>query len=638
MMLGRFRHRPFTVLLLSEIASSLPGFFLGDNFMFVVSLKIADSSLLATLYLLLKKYDYSANAQKSKNIILLFLLALIGSLIISFFQTYIVSQFYQIQFLPVYLSDAAANWTGYALLTPIFLIVTRDRWRWSSGKSTLRGIQVIALYAAVVGLVLGQNRFPALFLLPLAMMAVAHTTRLALVAFCLLATSLISIYATITGHGPIIKYPGTPMDHLFMTQVVLGLITASCLPIAAMMAEHSQLKESLLAARLEAEAASRAKSDFLAVVSHEVRTPLNGVLGMAQIMGAGPLEPAQAERLQIVRRSGEMLLSILNDVLDLAKIEAGKIELESIEFDLGKTLAATAECFGPLANVKGLRFDLDAAAAEGLYLGDPTRVRQIVSNLISNALKFTEAGSVSLSAVYSDGVLHLSVADTGIGIPAEKLDQLFSKFFQADQTTTRRFGGTGLGLAICRDLAGLMGGDIAVRSQPGVGSTFTANLPLLRIGDAAATTQDDTLPENGLGETLKVLAAEDNATNQVVLRAVLESFGMAVTIVENGAEAIEAWAREDWSLILMDVQMPVMDGPQAARTIRIREAAEGRARTPIIALTADTMAHQIKLHLDSGMDLHVAKPIEATDLFRKILKALQMAEIAAPEAHLAEAS
>jgi len=631
MMLGRFRHRPLTFLVLAEVASSVPGLLIGDAAAFVLLLKVADTALLFGLYTILKHCNYADEAHISKNITLLFFLSFIGSASISISQTYIVSLFYKIQFLPVYLSDAAANWTGYALLTPVFLIMTRDRWRPGDAMAGLRDIAVIVVYAAIVWLVLGQNRFPALFLLPLALIAVAHTTRLAVVAVCLLATSLIAIYATISGNGPLVKYPGTPMDHLFMTQVVLGVITASCLPIAAMMAEHSQLKQSMLAARLEAEAASRAKSDFLAVVSHEVRTPLNGILGMAQIMSAGPLEPAQAERLQVVQRSGEMLLSILNDVLDLTKIEAGKVELESIAFELGPTLAGTAACFAPLATAKGLRFDIDMAAAEGLYRGDPTRVRQIVSNLISNALKFTEAGSISLSATYGDGVLRLTVADTGIGIPGDKLDRLFSRFFQADQSTTRRFGGTGLGLAICRDLTSLMGGDIQVRSEVGVGSTFTARLPLPRLGDAPAATHAEVLSGDGRGAALRVLAAEDNATNQMVLRAMLESFGIEVTIVQNGAEAIAAWERAAFDLILMDVQMPVMDGPEAARAIRARETAEGRMRTPIIALTADTMSHQIELHLASGMDLHVAKPIDSTDLLNKILAATQLADIAKSE-------
>jgi signal transduction histidine kinase/CheY-like chemotaxis protein len=637
MMLGPFRHRPLTVLVLSEIASTLPGALIGDNIIFIVSLKFADAALLFTLYKILKRYDYYNNSHQPRCIIALFSTALIGSLFASFIETYIVSLYFKIQFLPVYLSDAAANWVGYALLTPIFLIMTRERWRPFSGVGGLRDLGIIIIYTAVVGLVLSQARFPALFLLPLALMAVAYTTRLALVAFCLLATSLIAIYATISGHGPIVVYPGTPMDHLFMTQVVLGVITATCLPIAAMMAEHGRLKQSLLAARLEAEAASQAKSNFLATLSHEIRTPLNGVLGMAQIMATDPLDPVQAERLRVVRRSGEVLLSILNDVLDLAKIEAGKIQLESIEFDMGQTLTATAECFAPLAASKGLRFEVDIAGAEGLYRGDPTRVRQIVSNLISNALKFTETGSIRLSATRGEDLLRLSVSDTGIGIPAEKLEQLFSKFVQADQTTTRRFGGTGLGLAICRDLARLMGGDVEVRSEMEVGSTFIASLPLPRIGEAAATLGDETLAGDELDEAIKVLAAEDNATNQLVLRTLLEYAGMDVTIVDNGVEAIEAWERENWTIILMDVQMPVMDGPTAARAIRTREAAEGRARTPIIALTADTMSHQVKLHLDAGMDLHVAKPIEAGDLFRKILKAIQIEGKAEPSKNLADA-
>jgi len=635
MMLGRFRHRPLLIMLLTEIASGLPGVFMGDNVIFIILLKIPDAVFLFCLGIILNKFDYQHNINRTKSIITLFLSTLIFSLSVSLFQSYIVGRFYKVDFLPVYLSDAAANWVGYVLLTPIFLILTRDRWRPAGSKSDqrknrLRYLGALTLYAAVVWLVFGQTRIPTLFLLPLALLAVAYTTTLALVALCLLATSLVAMYATISGYGPVVIYPGTAMDHLFVTQVILGMLTASCLPIAAMMAEHSQLKQSLLAARLDAEAASQAKSNFLAVVSHEVRTPLNGILGMAQIMSASPLEPAQAERLKVVRRSGEMLLSILNDVLDLAKIEAGRIELESLEFELGQTLAATVECFTPLASVKGVRFESDISAAEGLYRGDPTRVRQIVSNLVSNALKFTETGSVSLCATYSDGLLRLSVADTGIGIPADKVDQLFSRFFQADQSTTRRFGGTGLGLAICRDLASLMGGDIEVRSEFGAGSTFTAVLPLPRLGDAPTTTLEETSTQDALGGTLKVLAAEDNITNQMVLRAMLESFGLAVTIVENGVEAIEAWDRSAWDLILMDVQMPIMDGPEATREIRAREAATGRPRTPIIALTADNMSHQIKQHLASGMDLHVAKPIEAGDLFRKIVKATEIAAAAEP--------
>jgi signal transduction histidine kinase len=625
MMLGRFRRRALIMTLITEFASGLPGLFLHYDLIFIFFLKIPDAAFLYGLGFILKKYDNQTDYHQTKNIVMLFLFSFFVSIGVSLFQSSIVRWFYKIDFISVYLSEAAANWVGYVLLTPIFLIMTRDRWRPVSSKTWRRDLGALVLYAAVVALVFGQHQVPALFLLPLALMAVAYTTTLAAVAFCLLATALVAFCATIKGQGPIVIYPGTAMDHLLMTQVVLGMITASCLPIAAMMAEHSQLKQSLLAARLEAEAASQAKSNFLAVVSHEVRPPLNGILGMAQIMSAGPLAPAQAQRLDVVQRSGEMLLSILNDVLDLAKIEAGRIELESIPFELHQVLEATVACFAPLAQVKGLKFEIDSAAAQGLYRGDPTRVRQIVSNLISNALKFTEAGSVSLSGAYDDGVLRLSVADTGIGIPADKLSQLFSRFFQADQSTTRRFGGTGLGLAICRDLASLMGGDIQVRSEFGVGSTFTVSLPLPRLGDAPTASPSEALAEDRLDETLKVLAAEDNAMNQMVLRAMLESFGVAVTIVGNGAEAVEAWAREDWHLILMDVQMPVMDGPEATRAIRAREAAEGRPRTPIIALTADTMSHQIKVHLDSGMDLHVAKPIEATDLFRKILTATRMA-------------
>jgi CheY-like chemotaxis protein len=343
---------------------------------------------------------------------------------------------------------------------------------------------------------------------------------------------------------------------------------------------------------------------------------------MAQIMALSPLDAEQAGRLDVIRRSGEALLAILSDVLDLAKIESGKLSLEQIEFDLGETLQSTLQSFAPLAEGKGLAFERDMDAAAGVYRGDPTRIRQIVSNLISNALKFTETGAIRVFATHGDDGLTLTVTDTGIGIAPDKLKQLFSKFTQADQTTTRRFGGTGLGLAICRELAAMMGGSVTVESREGQGSCFTVRLPLARLGDVDRPEEPLSARPEALGLGLKVLAAEDNPTNQLVLRTLLEMAGVDVTLVHDGSEAVRAWEREAWDLILMDVQMPVMDGPTAAREIRAREAATGRERTPIIALTADSMVHQVNLHLAAGMDLHVAKPIAAADLFEAMVKAV----------------
>jgi signal transduction histidine kinase/CheY-like chemotaxis protein len=368
---------------------------------------------------------------------------------------------------------------------------------------------------------------------------------------------------------------------------------------------------------LAAEAANRAKSVFLATMSHEIRTPLNGVLGMAQAMAAGKLSEVQRDRLSVIHRSGESLLAILNDLLDLSKIEAGKLELEDIEFDLGEVARGAYSAFTALANKKGLSFALDIGSAAGCYQGDPTRLRQILYNLISNSLKFTEQGEIRVRAAREGDILAIAVRDTGVGISPENLSRLFGKFDQLDSSTTRRFGGTGLGLSICRELAHLMGGDITVESEAGLGSTFTVRVPLPRIGDARAPVAltPPSPAESSMSDTVRVLAAEDNAVNQLVLKTLLHQLGVDPTVVDNGQAAVEAWEGAHWDVILMDIQMPVMDGLTAAAAIRAREHETGRPRTPIVALTANAMSHQVEQYLAAGMDSHVAKPIEAAALF-----------------------
>ena len=373
----------------------------------------------------------------------------------------------------------------------------------------------------------------------------------------------------------------------------------------------------LVEARDAAQAANVLKSQFLANMSHEIRTPLNGVLAMAQILSLGELTAIQRERVDVIRRSGEDLLTILNDVLDISRIEAGKMEIEHGEVDpetLGRNVHAMFDSLA--AAKKNLVFDVEVAPnALGARRGDPTRVGQILNNLVSNALKFTTEGAVR---VVIEGVgetgeqgLRFIISDTGVGIPAGKLALLFDKFTQADNSNTRRFGGTGLGLALCRELAQMMRGDIEVSSVEGQGSVFTATLPLACIAaDGArqvAVDMDDERP-------LRVLAAEDIPTNQLVLRTVLESFGVELDMVDNGREALEAWEKCDYDIILMDIQMPEMDGLAATLAIRATEAKTGRARTPIIAVSANAMAHHVKEYRAAGMDGHVAKPIELVKL------------------------
>jgi signal transduction histidine kinase/ActR/RegA family two-component response regulator len=381
------------------------------------------------------------------------------------------------------------------------------------------------------------------------------------------------------------------------------------------------------AKEVEAEAANAAKSSFLATMSHEIRTPLNGVLGMAQAMEADGLSEAQSRRLAVIRSSGETLLAILNDVLDLSKIEAGKVELETIAFDLEPLVAGVEVAFAHQAEAKGLAYVTQIApGAAGVCLGDPTRLRQILNNLVSNAVKFTARGQVGVSVDRLGDELRFVVADTGLGVPADKLDTLFVKFTQVDASTTRRHGGTGLGLAICRELATLMGGRIEVESMVGEGSRFTLTLPLRRAEIAPKPVRVEADEPQASWGGLRLLAAEDNPINQLVLKTLLTQIGVEPTMVENGEEAVAAWEDGDWALILMDVQMPVMDGVAAAREIRRRETALGRPRTPIIALTANAMAHQIEQYAAAGMDAHVAKPVDAASLFAAIEAALDAAD------------
>ena len=382
--------------------------------------------------------------------------------------------------------------------------------------------------------------------------------------------------------------------------------------------EERAREEALKAAVEEAESANRAKSQFLAIMGHEIRSPLNGVLGMAQAMDLGELPPEQRQRLKVLREAGRALLDLLNDMLDLSRISAGGLTLEHGVVDERELAEAARNLFDGLAVDKDLSLDLSIDDS-GPWRGDPTRVRQIVTNLISNAVKFTDRGRVRFAIRRADKGLILEVSDTGPGIPAAMLDRIFDPFDQLDPSNTRRHGGSGLGLAICRSLAEMMDGEISVASEVGQGSCFTLKLPLERIArPAQAARKESPAPLRPTSRPLKVLAAEDNPMNQLVLSTLMGAAGLQPEIVSNGEEAVAAWRRESWDVILMDVQMPVMDGLDATRLIRAAEWNEGRIRTPMIALTANAMQHQIEEYVGCGLDAVVPKPINIHTLLATI--------------------
>jgi signal transduction histidine kinase/ActR/RegA family two-component response regulator len=383
------------------------------------------------------------------------------------------------------------------------------------------------------------------------------------------------------------------------------------------------LAKDLVVALDRAEAGQRAKSEFIANMSHEIRTPLNGVLGMAQAMAAHELCPEQRARLEIVRDSGATLLAVLNDVLDFAKIEAGKLELEAAPFHPVDLAQRVCDTFAEVAAAKDLGLHLAVEGdASRLRMGDAMRIRQVLSNLVSNAIKFTAAGSVTLTVHAERDHLRYSVADTGIGLAPEQIPLLFDKFSQADASTTRRFGGTGLGLSICQGMADLMGGTIGVTSRLGHGATFTFRLPAPEAAPEHSPAVEPRTAPVDEAHGLRILAAEDNPTNQLVLRALIDPLGADLTVVGNGREAVEAYRSQSFDVILLDIQMPEMNGLDAARAIREVEHLSGEPRTPIVALTANVMNHQVEAYLAAGMDGHVAKPIDAAALYDALETAL----------------
>lgn len=401
-------------------------------------------------------------------------------------------------------------------------------------------------------------------------------------------------------------------------------------------------------ARINAEESAKAKSEFLAVMSHEIRTPMNGVLGMAQALQGSELTNNQRDMLSIIIDSGQTMVTLLNDILDMSKIEAGKIEVEDIKMSPCAMIKSTLELFKNRSDLSKIIFKYEIAEnAKGWYMGDPNRISQLLNNLVSNAVKFTHEGIVTIALSQPEtNKLRFSVIDTGIGIPSDKLGLLFQKFTQLDSSHTRIYGGSGLGLSICAGLVKAMKGNIWVESEEGKGSSFSFEIPAIEIAppkeidcdkcyscenEKCIDTQETKIQKNiapfdEASDSIRILVADDNETNRIVLKTIFEKMGIVPDFAYNGQVAFEAWVGQHYDIVLMDMQMPVWDGITAIKAIREWENKYRRKRTPILALSANAMDHQIEEQLNAGADGFCEKPIIIDVLMNEMNNAIEKCE------------
>jgi signal transduction histidine kinase/CheY-like chemotaxis protein len=432
----------------------------------------------------------------------------------------------------------------------------------------------------------------------------------------------------------LVRDPPLPESHLLALGLVLKRLETACLACL----QHAYLEEArkeALQAKEAAERASKAKSEFLAMISHEIRTPMNGVIGLTDLMLYSELTATQREYLGMIKSSSNALLNIINEILDFSRIEAGTLALHSASFHLRSLLQDTFTPLAVRAKEKSLALHWEIApAVPNMLEGDPGRLRQIMINLVGNAIKFTESGEVAINISLQSNTpsepmqLLFAVRDTGIGIPQDKQVAIFQPFQQADNSITRRYGGTGLGLAISSRLINMMGGTLRVESDPGKGSIFYFSVPCKQT-PAATSIQAEMKPHQPLQTTrpLHVLLAEDNAVNRMLAVRLLDRAGHTVSIAENGQEALEIWLATPPDAILMDMQMPVMDGVESTILIRQQEQSRGLPRTPIIALTASAMSSDRDKCLQAGMDDFLSKPFNVRELLNVLDRTCRPAEI-----------
>ncbi|MEO7634433.1 MAG: ATP-binding protein, partial [Sphingomicrobium sp.] len=525
-----------------------------------------------------------------------------------------------------------ADALGLLTLTPLLLAIPERFPALPRLRSWFEPLATLAVLGGVTLLVFTQTA-PLLYVIFVGLIFGGFRLGLGGSAFALAMVAGLAVLLTLGDSGPIAALQADPAQRMFVLQGFIAAAMIVTLPVNAIIRERDRLLTAANHARDAARAAAEAKSNFLATMSHEIRTPMTGVLGMIELLRSDPAGADRDRYLATLKQSANLLMTVLDDILDFSKLESGNLQLETSSFSFVALAQATLDLFGNAASMKGLLISMQCDCPEqALVRGDPIRIQQVMSNLISNAIKFTEHGRITIMVRAGERVgdarnWRVEVSDTGIGIAPEQQNSLFQPFVQAETSIARRFGGTGLGLAISRWLVEAMDGSIGVESGIGLGATFWFEIPLV----AAETTEWNALPSTlqQASRSLRILVAEDNPVNQMLIEAFVRTLGHRTLIVPNGRHAVEAAERETFDCILMDMQMPEMDGMAATRAIR--STGGPCAAIPIIALTADASPERRRFYDNVGLTDFLTKPID------RLALAARLSAIAGPAAPIEEA-